>query len=1115
MSEQASIDFAKISRLAAEKFQAAKKARAGAKPQAEPGPDFGEADPSLFAEATPEPTPSPTPPIEGGEEPGTGEKEEWTEEKLRAAFDMARSRLEEKSRALTPLNTHQYLMVDVFKGLPIITEEGQLKKIFFDLWDELKKREKELNDQYCVTPGAYFDFKESGAGFHGVVAIRSIVDPDTRFVDIIYNNEEANLYGAEVRLELTVDQIRKLYNGNIKVSDVLRDSKMGREGGDKGEKKLEWTEEKIKKAYEDRFALLKKFEEALRRGDTDEAIRIDEEEMAKIVLPRPEELSGEELEVEEELWSRYRDEKDRLIEEHEQLIHPDPEKSLEKARARLLKAEKEMEKLSGVKKVLGSKLRASESYSTLKKALDDAEAEYQLARAEVVGADVERHCTEQETLVEQRLAVFGEVAAEKKKGKAFGWAHRAYEFHKGLAKYNLEGKNIGGHKIGAWGKYLNVRTGISAGLLLGGGAVGMWAGMGIIQGVAATSLARRAAGGFGMFAGYGTFDLLNSLRKGRDRKQIEKLIEERSRKFDGRVLTVNEMNEAMAAIESQAMIDGNSMIDLRADKLYMDLKGQREVIWRKSADELTATGRVNEFLEDNTRDTESTLKSKFIRAGHARRLSKVAGITVGALIASPALAQAAENINLGSASKLVQKGQEAWENVSASKVAQKAKEIWGQASEKVSDMHEVAGRELMGAQAATMKEIEDYISAAKPQPVASELPSKLDLPDPDKALQEEAEKILAGKTPSPLSSPLKGEEVGSAGKTPSPDVEATTEATSPPQGGKGVTPGRTELVHNGKATGAYIETKDGQIVVHAGKRGIEGALLDMKGTPQYEKMMNWLEENYSSETPGADNTPGALVHRYVLEFANENELTIGGGGPADLNQSIGAELEIDPESGEIEMDKGDIRFLGETTPSSSPPSHGGESAGTLSRVADIGEPPEIQGGGLPPGADQEALKTIQEEAEKVPAPKSPELAAAEQSVAEARQLRQETQEALAELRKSLDTPLPKIEPPEISFPPGQALSELKEALGNEKYSSYLEKALGVSNYNLNQVQSQSLANVMERFNQGSSAFKDIYKGLVEKITESIARNELTTASLADKKVGEFVVEHAKRYYKIN
>ena len=122
---------------------------------------------------------------------------------------------------------------------------------------------------------------------------------------------------------------------------------------------------------------------------------------------------------------------------------------------------------------------------------------------------------------------------------------------------------------------------------------------------------------------------------------------------------------------------------------------------------------------------------------------------------------------------------------------------------------------------------------------------------------------------------------------------------------------REELTHSGKSTGAYLEYKNNEAIVHAGNRGLEGSLQDLKAAePEtYTGMMKWIRGHYQ-DIQSSDN---ALIHKIVSEVAEKNGYTVDG-VENDLSQVDAASLKLKQlPNGEftVELDKKSVDLVGE------------------------------------------------------------------------------------------------------------------------------------------------------------------------------------------------------------
>lgn len=275
-----------------------------------------------------------------------------------------------------------------------------------------------------------------------------------------------------------------------------------------------------------------------------------------------------------------------------------------------------------------------------------------------------------------------------------------------------------------------------------------------------------------------------------------------------------------------------------------------------------------------------------------------------------------------------------------------------------------------------------------------------------------------------------------------------------------------------------VEVKGEQMIVHAGRRGIEGALLDLKDAEpeKYQKMLRWLEENYSSKAPGG-NTPDKLIHRFMLDYADEHEFTIGGGGQ-DLNRIFGAEIGVSPQ-GEVNIDPGKLEFM---------------------RVAKEGIPSPVKPS-LKEFISPEAKPPISEMKIGAPLELTPE-----------------------QLGKTAQIPeMFKYQPPESPLPPaGEAVdlstftktSDALIAVLGEKYPEFINGVLRISPEHLNEIQNKTLAEFLDYYQGAAATSEEIegkFGGFAEILDLHIKTNHLSESYLRAKKIRDFVLEFGRAY----
>lgn len=89
---------------------------------------------------------------------------------------------------------------------------------------------------------------------------------------------------------------------------------------------------------------------------------------------------------------------------------------------------------------------------------------------------------------------------------------------------------------------------------------------------------------------------------------------------------------------------------------------------------------------------------------------------------------------------------------------------------------------------------------------------------------------------------------------------------------------------------------------NVGSSGIEGSIFSLKRSnpEQYQKMLGWLQEHYSVKGPAANNSSGKLIHRFILDYADKHNMSVGDNGPRDLNKIIRTGFDIKA-NGELDL----------------------------------------------------------------------------------------------------------------------------------------------------------------------------------------------------------------------
>lgn len=107
---------------------------------------------------------------------------------------------------------------------------------------------------------------------------------------------------------------------------------------------------------------------------------------------------------------------------------------------------------------------------------------------------------------------------------------------------------------------------------------------------------------------------------------------------------------------------------------------------------------------------------------------------------------------------------------------------------------------------------------------------------------------------------------------------------------------------NTPAEAVHPEIASGAEQIEIGGRGIEGSLIDAMKDGKHEQLYKWLLENYAAKAADGDNSPAALVHRFIIAQGGDEKWHFVGKGSM---------LELKP-SGEVVLDTSHIHILEHT-----------------------------------------------------------------------------------------------------------------------------------------------------------------------------------------------------------
>ena len=310
-------------------------------------------------------------------------------------------------------------------------------------------------------------------------------------------------------------------------------------------------------------------------------------------------------------------------------------------------------------------------------------------------------------------------------------------------------------------------------------------------------------------------------------------------------------------------------------------------------------------------------------------------------------------------------------------------------------------------------------------------------------------------------------------------------------------------------TGASYEiSADGEIVLHAGKRGIEGAILDFakemgeKDPEMYKKLVESLAK-YSTDgsAPADTKALGDTVHRFIVDYAKEHNFK-----PEQLDKILAADVRLK-----------DLLTIDD------------EKLKLIEKAAAVTEATEPTGG-ISPDLP-EALDATKEKAGEVDALvqkvsgsaetvtdkstellKQAELAAAEaaDSLEEVKQQSELLRERMQPIKLPPDVgsgggadKIPQAEAP--SPPPSPArgegvvneetpdAEETPKTEAPEVKSSeleiYVSDSFGLHAEEFKAVEDKSIGEFMKMFDTGASRFKALYGLLAERLKEIFAENQ--------------------------
>jgi hypothetical protein len=804
---------------------------------------------------------------------------------------------------------------------------------------------------------------------------------------------------------------------------------------------------------------------------------------------------------------------------------------LEEARKVLALAQKRVEGAQrlgyGLMRFIGGKSREQVSEELTK-----AQAEYEAKLQEATFQDRAVMLNERTKLAEAQIMAY-------RKGRE---GRTLYERYKGLSEINLDNalqrrginladKGLLGRVAKRGARMVNARTAISIGLFGGMVASGAYLGVG-----AGLAVARARGAWSGVGAGAGTYEMINLARRALSSSLSDKQINE---------MSADSAVQYMASYEARASLDG---MDLSKNAEYQKLVARYKSAMEAKGKKDDGTELVGEELYESLKgelSLENTAQKKEIsKERWIRRAAFVTGAVVGGTMynwivsKAQALAEARQIVEDQAAiARVARRSTQTGHDIILPKPVDSGADnqfIKYRPSDPnaiQSPLEKIQFGQQSSSEFPGMKkfnfgvDIKDLktpgagaVQEAAPAPAGAGAeapiePIRADMEVNVKPGGAITETPVAITEQSPVPKPdnvIYGEglpETSSSGAIAEakPSIGGAQTAVEG-QSGAGV----AEKIVKMRA-GATMEIgQAGDAIVHAGERGIEGVLLDLKNADpeRYAKMLAKLQEHYGTGDSGkAEN----LIHRFVIDYAKEHDLSVDAGSK-DLSKIMSADIHISPD-GELTM--GDVKLMPPTEPS---PSAGGLAQDTnpswkgssFDEGFDKPSPLEkFQFGGKPVagldsipkpnfGVDMDDLHTPGELEESPIVPDSGD-SLSEMTPAEAVQ---HAREVAAESILSPEKIAGKVE---------KLSDALHLVLGN-KYDTFLDQ-IHMSAKSLNKVKDLTIGNFTEQIEDGAIDKKK-FQGLIDAMVKWQEGGKISRANFDKMPIKKVMLEIAK-FYKHN
>ncbi|OGE87681.1 MAG: hypothetical protein A3J07_03130 [Candidatus Doudnabacteria bacterium RIFCSPLOWO2_02_FULL_49_13] len=598
------------------------------------------------------------------------------------------------------------------------------------------------------------------------------------------------------------------------------------------------------------------------------------------------------------------------------------EQEFREAETEYKKAKEEHEKAQGVMSHFGKR---KEVKGMAAEQAQKAKERYERARAEYMLQHGDKFVDEGIKAAEARFAEYAQSMGLKNpenKLNVMGWMKRGYAALGELSVYNLLRARDNSRQFSPKEEFiyktLNVRTAIALGSLAYGGVAWYTGGKAISAGVATAMALKRMT--YGSASGAVGFSDLYKLGSSWGRgKTLEKEMQDISN--PRKVLMPEQLADIIARYETRSFMRGQNPAEDPAYKELLQVQYQN----------IEGAGAARlDFLQQNIKATEAQIAK---RVGQSKRRSKYAAL-LGAVVGGGWLSSGDYQVLKGlftahtGAENLPPppiSGTRADVNLPNEKVASEFKLTLPKDSMfvqegpsapkfKIDFLHPDQTGIKLPKVSFGAPEMADSTPAPAAPPAAPVGEARISLPKDSMFVQQgpsapkfkidflhpDQTGIKLPKVSFDHPAPASSEAAVEAAKSATAGGAKTIEAA-----GSGANAAEQQV---NIRSGATMDIKGDEAILHAGKRGIEGAMIDLKAAnPEvYGKMIVKLHEQF----PDYKGNDKGLIDHFVRQFAAAKGFDLDSGSSHDLSRILAADVHIGADgTPEISLEK--LKFMQE------------------------------------------------------------------------------------------------------------------------------------------------------------------------------------------------------------